>query len=1016
MRITLWILAAITILCTTVILVAPFLISTAGVRSKAFAKIEAASGYRLRASGPVWISIFPSIDLVAEDVGVAQPKTGSSVEFATARVLRLGLRLGGLLNGKVQMTKMTLVDPKFTLPLRSSSARAVGGDNEAAPTSGLHNLTLDELHIRNGMIVFPASEGNSGKSITGLTLDATLPHASGPLNFEASGDYDGDRVGAQGSIGSFAHFLNGGPAPVKLAIEAPEFLPRGAIINGTATYKGGIFTLAQFAARDGTRELAGNATFRDDTLTIAEGVLDDTPFAGTAKIDGDALTADFQIVVEDEPVRLMAAINPFAGLRKGAPASITLQIDAPGVLPAKTTLTGTAVKADDTFALTKFSASSGEHRLSGRATYKDGTLWLSDLSGQSGDRTFAGAVTYKDDVVNLDLTLSIEGKPTKLAGHVANVAQLLDGHPAPVRVAIEAPDLLPAKTSVDGSVTFKDSILSLTEFVAISGGYRLTGHGTYQGSTLTLDPVTAEMNGQRVSGAVTANLAGNIPNFVATLVATSVEKSPSRPTQETGEAQVDTTAEKPAVPGDPLGAPGTETEGAGLDEATLDATDHPQAGPSGSDGEATFALPAAGVSAIAPAGVPANSIAAAPSAEAREPSWSGDHLLPLLTVANGTLNLSLNRFVHDDIKIDAATIKATLSGGKLSAEIGNLQGYGGKGSATLVIDASGEVPAERLILSLTNVDARPFLEDLTGSQTIEGKAMIALDLSAQGDSDRAIVSSLNGTANFEFADGVLLGLNVAKMLRSLTVGVLTGWQFKKEAETAFSKLGASFNIANGQAQTDDLRMIGPLVSVGGAGTIALPGQTLKFRVNPLMLASVEGAAGKKSRLGFPVPIGVSGPWDRPFFYPDIAGVLENPVAAYKQLNKLGGGLIAVPAGVLGIDTGEGGLVEKSIAIPQAITKGVVGGIGQALGTKKQDGADATPAVPSDAVEQRGSATSAVEEPSTGAPVAPTADAPVSEAEASREAQRQQPAAETVPKEMPAAEPAPNQMLQNMFGG
>jgi hypothetical protein len=49
----------------------------------------------------------------------------------------------------------------------------------------------------------------------------------------------------------------------------------------------------------------------------------------------------------------------------------------------------------------------------------------------------------------------------------------------------------------------------------------------------------------------------------------------------------------------------------------------------------------------------------------------------------------------------------------------------------------------------------------------------------------------------------------------------------------------------------------------------------------------------------------------------------------------------VPAGILGIDTGKRGLVEKGVALPGAITKGVVGGIGQVLGTKKQDAAEAT---------------------------------------------------------------------------
>jgi len=278
---------------------------------------------------------------------------------------------------------------------------------------------------------------------------------------------------------------------------------------------------------------------------------------------------------------------------------------------------------------------------------------------------------------------------------------------------------------------------------------------------------------------------------------------------------------------------------------------------------------------------------------------------------------------------------------------------------------------------------------------------------------------MNGTASFSFTDGALRGLNVAKMLRGLTTGILTGWQFDDEAKTVFKTFGASFKIASGQGQTDDLRLIGPLVSVGGAGTVDLPAQRLKFRVNPFMLASVEGPGGKNRMLGFPVPIGVSGPWDRPLIYPDIVGVLESPVAAYQQLNKLGGGLIAMPAGLLGIDTGEGGLVEKGVAIPTAITKGVVGGIGQVLGIKKPESAlpQGEARAPGEtAVPPRGEAPPpAVPRAAEPAPAdAPTAAAtidPASQAETAAPVT----AAQVPSKKEKAPEAAPNQMLENMFG-
>ena len=71
MRITLFGLAAIAIIGAIAVFVGPLFISTDDVRNTLFAQVESATGYRLRVSGPVQISVFPSLDLVAEDVGIA---------------------------------------------------------------------------------------------------------------------------------------------------------------------------------------------------------------------------------------------------------------------------------------------------------------------------------------------------------------------------------------------------------------------------------------------------------------------------------------------------------------------------------------------------------------------------------------------------------------------------------------------------------------------------------------------------------------------------------------------------------------------------------------------------------------------------------------------------------------------------------------------------------------------------------------------------------------------------------
>ena len=128
--------------------------------------------------------------------------------------------------------------------------------------------------------------------------------------------------------------------------------------------------------------------------------------------------------------------------------------------------------------------------------------------------------------------------------------------------------------------------------------------------------------------------------------------------------------------------------------------------------------------------------------------------------------------------------------------------------------------------------------------------------------------------------------------------------------------------------------------MSGTGTIDLPAQTLNFRVDPQVVASLEGQGGKTDLAGLGVPVAINGPWAAPSIYPDIAGILENPQAAYEKLSKLGGGLVKLPsadslAGALGNTGGIGALVKSNAGAPigeliQA-DQGVVQGLGQLLG-------------------------------------------------------------------------------------
>ena len=168
-------------------------------------------------------------------------------------------------------------------------------------------------------------------------------------------------------------------------------------------------------------------------------------------------------------------------------------------------------------------------------------------------------------------------------------------------------------------------------------------------------------------------------------------------------------------------------------------------------------------------------------------------------------------------------------------------------------------------------------------------------VSTQGRSQKQMVSGLGGRVDMLFKDGAVRGINVAQMMRGLSTDIINGWSRSDVQKTDFAALSASYSIAKGIAVNNDLQMVGPLVRLRGKGTVDMPRQRLDYKVDPKLVATLEGQGSDAELTGFNVPIVIKGPWRKPRIYPDIAGVLDNPAAALKQLKGLG---------KLGIDPGK----------------------------------------------------------------------------------------------------------------
>ncbi|KGT74158.1 cell envelope biogenesis protein AsmA [Bradyrhizobium japonicum] len=321
-----------------------------------------------------------------------------------------------------------------------------------------------------------------------------------------------------------------------------------------------------------------------------------------------------------------------------------------------------------------------------------------------------------------------------------------------------------------------------------------------------------------------------------------------------------------------------------------------------------------------------------------------------LNYVDAQIRISANEAVIGDARLAPLALDAKLAGGVLKAGTANLGAYDGQVSGEVILDATTGAPSFAMHSDLVGVRALPLLQGLAEFDRIDGKLQAKLALRSAGTSQRALMANMQGTAFVNFQDGAIRGINIAQMIRSLTSGTLSGWQDSEAQSTDLSQLSASFRIDKGQAVTTDLNLIGPLVRVTGAGTIALDTKMMGFRVEPKLVMTTEGQGRASEPVGFGIPVMIQGSWSQPRIYPDMAGMLDNPDAAYAKLREMGKGLFG-PDGAglgnilgglgLGGATAPGGGNAAGNANPQTQQPGqnnpLGGSLGEAIGNLIQQG-------------------------------------------------------------------------------
>lgn len=215
-------------------------------------------------------------------------------------------------------------------------------------------------------------------------------------------------------------------------------------------------------------------------------------------------------------------------------------------------------------------------------------------------------------------------------------------------------------------------------------------------------------------------------------------------------------------------------------------------------------------------------------------AWSTARLLPVerLRTLDVEADLSFGKLIVNKLPIDNAAFKTQAAGGLITVE--SLRGdlYNGNFELKGNLDARPDVPVVSVQTRVARVPIERILESQGQTPPVRGQLTLNSDLNGKGNSEKALVDSLNGNASFALNNGVLVNANLEQQLCQ-GISVLNRKSLSGEPrgkDTPFQQLNGNLNLRNGVASNPDLKVRIPGLTVNGNGDVDLRVLGMDYRV------------------------------------------------------------------------------------------------------------------------------------------------------------------------------------------
>lgn len=928
--------AAIALVLVGSIFLLPLALSSDTLRTALARQLSDASGAEIALNGPIHFSIIPDFGIVAEDLAY---KTGDgAVSVAAARSVASVSPLP-LLSGQVHVTGIELRSPRIVLgdaaaPAQPAVAEASDEDVFKTIAGYLERLSVDNVVVTDGEVA-RNSAGTVLPMASSIELRLSAPGISAPASLVVSGVLNGNRMELSADIGSLEKLLARQPADFSLSAKAEQPLhPMLADLSASGSIQ---------LADDGSYRIAGGEirTLGQTMQLDASYTPGDRPYVMAQVAAGHLDYSDFQPA---QTASTETAGETAAGPGGGVDLSALRDIDADLQLRAQALQAGDAVARDVAIGMQlrngQLNSTVSSAQIAGgslaasiamdvNATtpQSTGALDLSAidieslmaLAGQKAPATgrLSTQLQYAFlglDAVSIRDSLNLRGD-VSLSGGRVEISQL----ETMLRPGAGVVDALEANVRIE----------DVLQPLALSGTARWNGEAIGFTAALALSDLLWGQPGQVTldlkSRPLNAGFAGTLGNDGAVsgkaeIAAPSLAQATAWLGQDIG-----TQLGRFAFSG---GIAASSSQVA-LTEASIGLDDMQARG--------SLSVTLAGkpkiTAALSVDSLDFGRLTGGGNANATAASSGPTPIdLSVLRLFDADIRLEANQLGYGDVRAGPATATLAIADGVARLAIPQAGFYDGVVSASVTANGAGAVPSIDLTAGMEGVQALPLLTAAGNFQNLEGRLKASVEVSGAGADSAVFARSLRGPVALVFSDGALRGIDVAGAVRNVQSLLAGGYTANAEAKTEFTELSVAVDIQDGVGRVGDIRLLGPFVRMSGSGSVDLAAQTIDMRLDPRVVASLDGQGSDFDVSGLGMPIIVTGPLSRPSLYPDISGLLADPNRALQALSQLGG------AG--------GGLGDLAGG-----ASGAIEGLGQALGS---DPGALTGSIVNDLVGQFGS--------------------------------------------------------------